>query len=117
VGNGPRIVEPGVLTVEMIEEAAEKALANFGRPSNPIIFMPPGFFMPSWEQHPEYRGTPWAMADRLTKNQHTVAKVHTILKKLGVLKNISEEEFQDIRNKTVKQLKLAKWAKMPVKRK
>jgi hypothetical protein len=57
------------------------------------------------------------MQDRLSKHQHSVAKIHTILKKLGVLKNISEEEFQDIRNKTVKQLKLAKWAKMPVKRK
>ena len=110
MGDGSR-VEPGVLTVEMIEEAAEKSLANFGRPSNPIIFMPPGFFMPSWEQHPEYNGTPWATQDRLTKREHMVAKLHTTLKKLGVLKNISEEEFQEIRNKTVKRLKRAKWAR------
>jgi hypothetical protein len=114
MGNGSGVV-PGALTLEMLEEAAEKALANFGRP-DPVVFMPPSFFLPNWEQHPEYHGTPWAQKDRLTKREHAVAKLHTTLKKLGVLKKVSEEEFQDIRNKTVKRLKRAKWAQAQMRK-
>ena len=114
MGNGPG-VNSGVLTIEMIEEAAERALANFGKPNNPITFMPPGAFWTVWEQHPEYRGTPWAHRGRLNKGEHMVAKLHTFLKKLDALKNIKDEEFEIIKDLSVKQLKRAKWASMRIK--
>ncbi len=106
----------GVLTEEMLEQAAQASLNNFGRPSNPIIFMPPAFFSGGWETHPEYRGTPWSTRDRLSKREHKVAAVHTLLKKLKVLKNLSDEDLINIKDLAVKRLKRAKWAQYQQKK-
>lgn len=100
----------GMLTEDDLEKVVQASLNNFGRPSNPLIFMPPAFFSGGWETHPEYRGTPWSTKDRLTKREHKVAAVHTLLKKLKVLKSLSDEDLVDIKNLTVKRLKRAKWA-------
>lgn len=82
-----------------------KAITSFGRPN--FIYI--GNATP-WHAHPEYAGTPWADKDRLSKREHAVAKIHTLLFKLGALKNISEEEFFDIHKLCIKRLKRAKWA-------
>ena len=118
MGNGPGVIG-GVLTLKDIEDAAEAALKNFGKPDN--IFFPPGLLKNirglsgsgSWysPQHPEYTGTPWAHRDRLTKRERAVAKVHTFLKKLGALKHIKEEEFETIKDLSVRRLKRADWAR------
>ena len=118
MGDGPR-VEPGVLTEEMIEEAAQKALANFGKADS--LLFPPGLLKSirglkgsgNWytPQYPEYSGTPWAHRDHLNKREHTIARLHTFLKKLGALKHIKEEEFESIKDLSVKRLKRANWAR------
>ncbi len=108
MGNGSGLKYPGVLTIEDIEAAAQAALNNFGK--NPIIFMPPQFFSMPWESHPEYSGTPYSTMGKLTKREQKVAALTTFLKKLKVLKNVSDEELVDIKNTTVKRLKRAKWA-------
>lgn len=102
----------GTLTEDDLEKAVQASLSNFGRaPTNPIIFMPPGFFTSSsFETHPEYSGTPWSTRDRLTKREHKVAAVHTLLKKLKVLKSLSDEDLIGIKDLAVKRLKRAKWA-------
>lgn len=112
MGNGSRIIvdiESSSLTQDDLEKAAQVALNNFGR--NPIIMIPAGMIttMP-WQAHPQYAETPWAHKDRLTKREHAVAKLHTILTKLKVL-SFKEEEFYEIRKLSIKRLKRARWAR------
>jgi hypothetical protein len=121
VGNGPGLkgypgktvsidIETSPLTQDMIESAANKALSNFGL--NPIIFMPMnvmGVF--GWEAHPEFSKTPWANRDRLTKRENKTAYLHVFLKKLDVLKKLSDDEIDEVVKTSVKRLKKAKWAK------
>lgn len=110
MGNGQGLKsDEGVLTLEMLEEAAQKMMNNFGKPTNPIIFMPPVGFA-GWEQHPQYHGTPWAMKDRLSKREHKLASLHVFLKKLNILKNMTDEEFEEVYKKSIKRLKRSKWA-------
>ena len=118
---GPSVTvnsQPGVLTVDMLEKAAQAAAANFGTPTQ--MYFPPNLLRPlmsmsgwttsTWSPNPQYAGTPWADRDRLTKREHAVAKLHTALKKLGALKGVDEQAFEEIKNKSVKRLKRAKWA-------
>lgn len=112
MGNGPGIGK--TLSVQDIEDAAAQAIANFGKPN--FIMMPlqavqAYSHIMNFDMHPEYAGTPWASMGKLSKREQRVAAVHTILKKLGALKNISEEEFNTIRHHSVKRLKRAKWAR------
>lgn len=102
-----------VLTPDILEAAIQASLNNFCKlPPNPIIFMPlPAFFSSGWEVNPQYSGTPWSTRDRLSKREHKVAAVHTLLKKLKVLKSLSDEELIDIKDLAVKRLKRAKWAR------
>jgi len=122
MGNGPRVkptttialdIETSGLSINDIENAAIKALSNFGS-SNKILISPhaltplKAFF--GYEEHPEYSGTPWAQYGKLTKRERAVAGLHTFLSDLGVLKKIEQEEFHSIANKATRRLKRAKWA-------
>lgn len=94
----------GELTIEMIEDAAIKSMANFGR--NPIIMIPPGMITTmDWHTFPQYAGTPWSQTPGLTKREKAVAGLHTTLAKLDVVE-IDHKMFI----KTKKRLKRAKWA-------
>lgn len=105
MGNGSR------LTIKDVEEAAAKCAAAFGQ-SNHMIIPASAAMKFGWGIfNPEYSGTPWADMLRMSKRQRIIAGLHTSLKKLGVFKNISEEEFMDIRHKSIKRLKRAKWAR------
>jgi hypothetical protein len=129
VGNGPGLKPPfqgygsnesvvvdtagGVLTEDILEAAMNAALANFGKPDpNNFIFM--GSFTTSYAPNPQYEGTPWRDKDRLTKREHAVAKLHTTLKKLGALRGVDEQAFEEIQKKSIKRLKQAKWAQKKV---
>lgn len=101
----------GAFTQDMLEAAAQASVNNFRMLRNPIIFMPPQYFTSAmFEVNPQYSGTPWAIRDRLTKREHQVAAVHTFLKKLKVLKNLSDEDMYAIKKLSIKRLKRAKWA-------
>ena len=105
-------VEQPSLTPDVISNAAQAALSNFGAPTQ--IFMPTQFFMMSGifvEVNPEYRGTPWASIARMTKREHAIAGLHTTLFKLGVFKKLSEDNIEGIKQITIKRLKKAKWAR------
>lgn len=115
---GPSVTinsQPSVLSVDALEKAAIQAAASFGTPTQ--MFLPQAAIRPflkmmgsTWLPNPQYAGTPWADRDRLTKREHAVAKLHTTLKKLGALKGVDEQAFEEIKNKSVKRLKRAKWA-------
>lgn len=120
MGNGPGLksktvsidIETSPLDPTMIQNAAAKAAASFGAPTQ--IFMPPQFFMMSglvFEINPQYHGTPWASTSRMTKREHAVAGLHTTLSKLGVFKKLSEDNLEDIKATTIKRLKKVKWAR------
>jgi hypothetical protein len=132
VGNGPRLnidietddkiraldEDGNVLTEQDIEDLTKQAQAAFGQPSQVLMSAPQyskllQFFNQSFisEINPEYRGTPWATMSRLTKREHAVAKVHTFLSKLGVLRYLSEEDMKDVVNRSVKRLKRARWSR------
>lgn len=99
------------LSQDMLEAAAAKASSGAGKSS--VIYMGSPFIISNmgWSQHPEYNGTPWAYRDRLTKREHAFAKLHTFLYKFKVLKNLSEDDHEQIKNISIKRLKRAKWAR------
>lgn len=120
MGNGPGLkpntisvdIETSSLDPQAIQNAAAKAAASFGTPSQ--IFLPPQFFMMSglvFDVNPQYRGTPWAYTSRMTKREHAVAGLHTTLFKLGVFKKLSEDNLEEIKVSTIKRLKRVKWAR------
>lgn len=120
MGNGSRGVildkEISTLDIDTISKAIDASLANFGQPTNMLVNhqMLSGYFnisAPTWYPNPEYSGTPWAVRFRLTKRDHVVAKLHTTLHKLKVLRKLSEQDMEDIVLKSVKRLKRAKWAR------
>jgi hypothetical protein len=105
------------LSLDQLEKAAQVAMSNFGMPTQ--IMVPPKFFMMSgivFEVNPEYRGTPWASTARMTKREHAVAGLHTTLKKLGVFKKLSEDNLEEIKNKSIRRLKRARWARYQQKK-
>ena len=113
-------VNGSVLIPQDIQNAIAKSMANFGA-SNPIIFSPQMMGMSmgttfTMTLHPEYLGTPWAEVSRMTKREHAVAKLHTFLSKLKVTKKFQDEDWEEVKNKSIKRLKRAKWAKYQQKR-
>lgn len=112
-------IDSNVLTLDMLEKAAAKAMANFGAPSQ-IIFPASmyGAFITPFETYPEYRGTPWAFSSKLfSKREKVVAGLHTTLKKLGALRTVDDKAFEAIRYKSIMRLRLAKWAQYQQRKK
>lgn len=99
-------IADSTLTFADIENAAAKALTNFGMPG--FIMTPAAF---GWHANPQYTGLPWADTSRMTKREHAFAKLHVFLYKSKVIKNLSEEEHETIRNIAIKRLKRAKWSR------
>lgn len=120
MGNGSRLKpdsQGDVLTEECLENLVMQTQASFGAPNQ--IFMAPqsmsallNFFrVPGHEIYPEYLPTPWARVARLTKREKKVASLHTILAKLNVFRNLSEDNLDEIKNQSIRRLKRAKWAR------
>jgi hypothetical protein len=106
-----------VLTEELIEQAAADMIANSGK-SIPHMMIPNSWgSLYKFMENPQYEGLPWAVTTRLTKREHAVAKLHMFLFNLEVLKNLDITELEYIRNKSIKTLKKAKWARYQMKKK
>lgn len=105
-----------ILTEQMLEDAVTSAAANFGSaqqfifPASMMKQTMSAFYGSPWYPNPEYVGTPWADKVRLTKRERKIARLHKVLKDLGVLKKIDEPSFEEIKDKSVKRLKRAAWA-------
>lgn len=98
---------PGLITIDI--ETSNICGEVYASPvKNPLIFMGGGL-MSRWIPNPEFAGTPWEDTSRMTKREVAVAKLHTFLAKLDVLK-LDEVEFEKLRLKSIKRLRRAKWA-------
>jgi hypothetical protein len=60
---------------------------------------------------PEFANSPWEDHLGLTKREYRFAKLHHVLFKLKVLKNLSDDENKAIRDLAIKRLKRVKWAR------
>ena len=101
------------LTADMIEAASLKVLANFGAPTT-FYWGGAGYRL---IVNPQYETLPWAYVSRLSKREHAVAKLHTFLFKLDTIKNIDKDHMEEIKSKTIKRLKKARWARYQQKKK
>lgn len=105
------------LDEQALEDLVKQSQAQFGLPTQ--IFASPSqynsiltfFGTFGYESYPEYLPTPWARVIRLTKREKRVAALHTILAKLNVFKNLTEDNLDEIKDKSVRRLRRAKWAR------
>jgi len=92
VGNGSR------LTPSMLENAIEQSLKSFGKPDQLIV--PHEALTRAFGSrvihYPQYEGTVWANIHSLSTKQHSLAKLHTILNKLNILKKIPKNDLDTI---------------------
>lgn len=106
MGNGPGITE------DDLEQMVAQAAASFGQANTLLMGHQQMIQMMNAlniHRYSEFKGTPWSNKDRLTKREYKVAQIHTFLTKIKVLK-FNDDEWEEIRFKTVKRLKRAKWA-------
>lgn len=110
-------LENNTITEQCLENLVAQAQASFGA-SNQILMAPSQynrilkFFGASgYEAYPEFNPTPWARAIRLTKRERKVAGLHTVLAKLNVFKNLTEDNLDEIKDKSIRRLRRAKWAR------
>ena len=94
------------MTEESLEEAALKALQNFGRPT---VLMPMNMSHMGWSPNPEFAGTSWEDQYRMSKRERKFAQLHVFIYKLGILPG--GQINNDIHELACKRLKRAKWAR------
>ncbi len=110
-------VDSGVLTLDMLEKAAQSAINNFGKPQQLIYPMGMGKTIFNsgllhWDIHPEFAGTGWAAKSRLSKRERAFAHLQVFLIKFGLQKHLQNEDERKVDCERVqKRLKRAKWAK------
>lgn len=116
MGNRPGLKDLGnpcsEITLDELENAVMQAQASFGQANHIMMSTAQlnAFMSVFGGRYSEFKHTPWEHADRLTKREYKVATLHAFLTKLKAFK-FTEEEFLEVRNKTVKRLKRANWAR------
>lgn len=101
MGNGKGPVDTGVLTQQMIENAAQMAAANHGRASS--IFISNSSWATMWDN--KYENTPYANLIFMDDTLGAFAKMHLLLFKLKVSKFDPKENYDYINQNGAERMK------------